>query len=116
MIGTASRHQLAEQIMPGHTITSDLTAEQTWNITKLGYMPMKLVLGTSVYSLGFVGGITSMLKGLVHGEINSLTQMIYGAREKSIATLKQQATDINADDVLGIKTYKYQLGGNWNCG
>ena len=83
-----------------------------WNIAKLGYMPMQLVLGTSVYSLGVVGGLKSAIKEMVHGEVNALTQMIYGARENSIAKLQQQATAVSADDVLGIKTYVYQLGGD----
>jgi uncharacterized protein YbjQ (UPF0145 family) len=112
MIGTASQYPLANEARPGGVITSDLTAEETWNITKMGYMPLELVLGTSVYSLGVVGGFSSALKGMVHGEINALTQMIYGAREESIGKLQKQAAAVNADDVLGIKTYIYQLGGD----
>ncbi|GAC1392616.1 MAG: hypothetical protein NVSMB46_08970 [Candidatus Saccharimonadales bacterium] len=112
MIGTASNHPLASNVLPGKVITSDLTAEETWNITKLGYMPLQLVLGTSVYSLGVIGGLKSALQGMVHGEISSLTDMIYGAREKSISKLQSQAEAIGAEDVLGIKTYIYQLGGD----
>ncbi|MGH7195456.1 MAG: heavy metal-binding domain-containing protein [Candidatus Saccharimonadales bacterium] len=113
MIGTAAEHQLAGQVLPdGGVITSDLTAEETWNIAKMGYMPQELVLGTSVYSLGAIGGLTSSLKSMVHGEIDSLTQMIYGARENSIGKLQAQASQIGADDVLGIRTYIYDLGGD----
>jgi uncharacterized protein YbjQ (UPF0145 family) len=112
MIGTASQHPLASAVLPNGIITSDLTAEETWNIAKLGYMPMQLVLGTSVYSLGVAGGIKSAFKEMVHGEVGALTQMIYGARENSIAKLQQQASSVKADDVLGIKTYVYQLGGD----
>ena len=112
MIGTASQHPLVSSIMPGSVVTSDLTAEETWNIAKLGYMPIQLVLGTSVYSLGVVGGLKSAVREMVHGEVSALTQMIYGARENSIAKLQQQATVVSADDVLGIRTYVYQLGGD----
>jgi uncharacterized protein YbjQ (UPF0145 family) len=112
MIGTASQHPLISSVMPNGIVTSDLTAEETWNIAKLGYMPMQLVLGTSVYSLGVVGGLKSALKEMVHGEVSALTQMIYGARENSIAKLQNQASAVNADDVLGVKTYVYQLGGD----
>ena len=90
--------------------TSDLTAEETWNIAKLGYAPLKLVLGTSVYSLGVAGGIKAMFRNLVRGEIKSLTEMIYGAREESLKRVQTQAEEIGADDVLGIKTYIYNLG------
>ncbi|HET8991512.1 MAG TPA: heavy metal-binding domain-containing protein [Candidatus Saccharimonadales bacterium] len=112
MIGTASYNEqivdLATSV--GGVTTSDMTAEETWNIAKMGYAPMKLVLGTSVYSLGFLGGIKAGLKNLVKGEISELTNMIYGAREESLARLKAQAEEIGADDILGIKTYIYDLG------
>lgn len=112
MIGTACRHPLIDQVMPGKIITSDLTAEETWNIARIGYLPLELVLGTSVYSLGVVGGLKSALQEIRHGEVTSLTEMIYGAREQSIAKLKTQAAAVSADDVLGVKTYIYQLGGD----
>jgi uncharacterized protein YbjQ (UPF0145 family) len=112
MIGTASYNEQVAAIagsVNGVT-TSDMTAEETWNVAKLGYAPLKLVLGTSVYSLGFVGGVKSTLRNLVKGEINTLTQLIYGAREQSLKKVQEQAEAIGADDVIGIKTYIYDLG------
>lgn len=112
MIGTASHNPAMDQhaASVGGVTTSDLTAEETWNIAKLGYAPLKLVLGTSVYSLGFSGGVMASLRNLVKGEIKEMTQMIYGAREESLKKVQQQAEAIGADDVLGIKTYIYNLG------
>ncbi len=114
MIGTASTNpqvaEIAESV--GGVITSDLTAEEMWNITRLGYVPLKLILGTSVYSIGVAGGFKAALRGYFKGEINTLTQMIYGAREESLKKVQQQAQEVGADDVLGIKTYIYQLGGD----
>jgi uncharacterized protein YbjQ (UPF0145 family) len=112
MIGTASHNTELDNIasVVDGVITSDLTAEETWNIAKMGYVPMKLILGTSVYSLGFAGGIKSTLRNLVKGEIKEMTDLIYGAREQSLKKVKAQAEEIGADDVLGIKTYVYNLG------
>lgn len=112
MIGTASYNEsIAEAAAScGGVITSDLTAEETWNITKLGYAPLKLVLGTSVYSLGVMGGIRASISNLMKGEIKGMTEMIYGAREESLKRVQTQAEEIGADDVLGIKTYIYNLG------
>jgi uncharacterized protein YbjQ (UPF0145 family) len=112
MVGTASYNPQVAAIagLVNGVTTSDMTAEETWNVAKLGYAPLKLVLGTSVYSLGFIGGVKSTLKNLVKGEIGELTQLIYGAREQSIKKLQVQAEEIGADDVLGIKTYIYNLG------
>ena len=112
MIGTASYNPQIDSITPAvnGVVTSDMTAEEMWNITKMGYAPLKLVLGTSVYSLGFAGGVRAGLRNFVKGEVKVLSELIYGAREQSLNNVKQQAAEIGADDVLGIKTYIYDLG------
>lgn len=111
MIGTASRHEALGAQFDRDPITSDLTNEEMWNIIRMGYMPLKLVLGVSVYSLGLVGGIASLFKGLVRGEISELTNLIYEAREKAIDKIKAEAAALGADDVMGVQTTVYQLGG-----
>lgn len=110
MIGTASNHPALTIAWCQSPITSDLTNQEMWNLINLGYMPLKLVLGVSVYSLGFVGGITSAFKSFVRGEINELTTLIYEAREQAIAHITRDARNSGADLVVGIKTYVYQLG------
>lgn len=110
MIGTASHHPALSDIFNQNPITSDLTNEEMWNLIYMGYMPVELVLGVSVYSLGLVGGITSAFKSLARGEINELTTLIYQARENAISKIKADAKKCNADSVVGIKTYVYKLG------
>lgn len=110
MIGTASRITQSTFSPSEEIITSDMTNVEMWNMASLGYAPMRLLLGTSVYSLGFVGGVTSTLKSFVRGEINELTQLVYGARENAIAIINDEAKTLGADDVVGVKTYVYQLG------
>ena len=36
--------------------------------------------------------------------------MIYDAREESLGIIQREAQEIGADDVVGVKTYVYQLG------
>ncbi len=112
MIGTASYNESVNNIAStvGGVVTSDLTAEEMWNVTKMGYAPLKLVLGTSVYSLGLAGGIKASFRNMVKGEVKVLSELIYGAREQSLKKVQQQAAEIGADDVLGIKTYIYNVG------
>jgi uncharacterized protein YbjQ (UPF0145 family) len=101
--------------VPGHSaqepVTSDLTCEEMWNLASLGLMPLKLVLGTAVYSLGLVGGVMAMFKGLARGEISELTTLIYDAREHAIGLIRDEANAIGADDVVGITTHVHELGG-----
>lgn len=111
MIGTASHHPSLPAQFSENPITSDLTNEEMWNLVSMGYMPLRLVLGVSVYSLGLVGGITSALKSFVRGEISELTTLIYEARQNAVARIAADAQAVGADDVVGIRTYVYQLGG-----
>ncbi len=111
MIGTASHHPALPPQYSTSPVTSDLTNEEMWNMVNMGYVPIQLVLGVSVYSLGLVGGITAAFKSLGRGEITELTTLIYEARENAIARIAQDAQACGADDVVGIKTNVYQLGG-----
>jgi uncharacterized protein YbjQ (UPF0145 family) len=111
MIGTAAHHPALPTTTSIEPVTSDLTAEETWNLAALGYMPQKLVLGTAVYSLGLVGGLKAMFKSFTRGEISDLTSLIYEAREHAIGLIKKEAADIGADDVVGVRTHIHDMGG-----
>lgn len=110
MIGTASRHAGLPEECRESPITSDLTCEEMWNVIHMGYMPVQLVLGVSVYSLGFVGGIVAGFKSLVRGEIEEMSTLLYEARDNAIRRIRADAELCGADDVVGIKTYVYSLG------
>jgi uncharacterized protein YbjQ (UPF0145 family) len=110
MIGTASNHP-ALNAYSNDPVTSDLTNEELWNLVNIGYLPIKLVMGVSVYSLGLASGVTSSLKSLVGGEVQSLTELLYEAREKALERIAIDAEKCNADEVVGIKTRVYDLGG-----
>jgi uncharacterized protein YbjQ (UPF0145 family) len=110
MMGTASHHPLVQADNVGAVASSDLTNEEMWNLVSMGYMPLKLVLGTAVYSLGIVGGLKAALKSFSRGEINELTTLIYDAREHAIGLIADEANAIGADDVVGIKTHVHEHG------
>ena len=107
MIGTASHNPA---LPSDGVVTSDMTPQEMWNLNKMGYAPLKLLIGTSVYSLGLVGGVTSFFKSFTKGEIPELSKLIYEARENALAILNKEADSIGADEVVGVKTYIYQLG------
>ena len=62
MMGTAAHNPALDARHRQEPVTSDLTCEEMWNLTNMGYMPLKLVLGTAVYSLGVLGGLKAMFK------------------------------------------------------
>jgi len=110
MMGTASNHTLLSEYVDD-PITSDLTNQELWNIVNIGYMPIRLVMGVSVYSLGLTSGIGSALKSFVGGEVHTLTDLLYEAREKALERIQTDAQRCNADKVVGVKTRIYDLGG-----
>ena len=111
MVGTASYNPKITNYIPSDGVTtSGLTAVETWNLARIGYTPIKLLIGTSVYSLGLLGGIKAAFGNLVKGEINTLTTLIYEAREEALRILEEQAEEAGADDVLGITTHIYDIG------
>lgn len=110
MIGTASNHP-ALSAYGNDPVTCDLTNEELWNLVNLGYLPIKLVMGVSVYSLGLTSGIVSGLKSLIGGNMESLSDLLYEAREKALERIEIDAEKCNADEVVGVKTRVYDLGG-----
>ncbi len=110
MMGTASYNPVLPPEAKEHPVSSDLTNEEMWNLASLGFMPLKLVMGTAVYSLGFVGGLAAALKSFARGEISELTTLIYDARAHAIGLIANEAKAIGADDVVGIKTHIHEMG------
>ena len=81
MVGTASHNPVLGN--PERPVTSELTGEELWNLTTLGYQPLRLMLGTSVYALGFSGGLSTFFRSFLRGEIDAVTRLVYEARKRS---------------------------------
>jgi uncharacterized protein YbjQ (UPF0145 family) len=110
MAGTAAYHPQLPPEFQSAPVTSDLTGEELWGMTQLGYMPIKLLISTSVYSLGAIGGIKAAFRSFVKGEIGDLTTLIYDAREHVFDRMRREAAAVGAEEVVGIKTYIIELG------
>jgi uncharacterized protein YbjQ (UPF0145 family) len=87
-----------------------MTSQEMWNMVHIGYMPIRLVMGVSVYSLGLAGGIGAALKSVAGGEVGGLTEILYEAREKALERIEEDAEACGADEVVGVKTKVYDLG------
>jgi uncharacterized protein YbjQ (UPF0145 family) len=111
MVGTASHHDAFGD--PARPVTSELTGEELWNLARMGYGPLRLLLGTSVYSLGFAQGVGAFFKGLSRGEVDSVTQLIYEARSNCLHHIEAEAKAIGADAVIGIKVFIYDIGSSF---
>jgi uncharacterized protein YbjQ (UPF0145 family) len=111
MVGTASHHPGLGS--PARPVTSELTGEELWNLTKIGYAPLRLMLGTSVYALGVTGGIGAFFSSLSRGEVGAVTRLIYEARANCLEHIHKEAEEIGADGVIGTKLYVYEIGSSF---
>jgi uncharacterized protein YbjQ (UPF0145 family) len=110
MTGTAAHHpRLPARPAAEHVVTSELTGEELWNLARIGYAPVELVMATSVFSLGVVGGIGAMFSGLAKGEISELTTLVYHARENCIELLRKEAARLGAERVIGANLHIREL-------
>ncbi len=110
MMGTAATHP-ALSAYANDPVTSSLTNEEMWNLVHIGYLPISLVMGVSVYALGFTSGLLAAGKTIAGGEVSTLTELLYEAREKAFARAEKAADDCGADEIVGVKTYVYDMGG-----
>jgi uncharacterized protein YbjQ (UPF0145 family) len=109
MSGTAALNPALPGSAFANPVTSDMTGEELWAMTNLGYAPVKLLMSTSIYSLGFAGGFLAAFKSFTRGEINELTRLVHDAREVAIDRIKREADQLGAEDVVGVKTYIAEL-------
>jgi uncharacterized protein YbjQ (UPF0145 family) len=107
MVGTASHNPALGPL--ARPATSELTGEELWNLTQMGYAPVRLVLGTSVYALGFAGGLAALFSSLSRGEVDAVTQLVYEARENCLAHIRDEAKALQAEGVIGIKVFVYEI-------
>src|SRR5947207_2357238 len=73
--------------------------------------PANIVVGNSVQSLGFFGGISSGFKTLSGGEITNLTQLITEGRHAAIGRMEREASDKGAHGVTGVTSDLKTLSG-----
>lgn len=110
LTGTASHHaRFGDKVAPEKVVTSELTGSELWNLAKIGYAPLQLVMATSVYSLGVAAGIGSMFKAMSKGELPELTQLVYAARENCIDLLRQEAKALGAAQVIGNRLAIFEV-------
>lgn len=107
LLGTACDHAL---LSPSESIgTSSLSPIETWNLAKLGYQPLALVMKSAVYSMGLKGAASSF-KAFFRGENKEVAVLMKEVREKLLAGLEEEAAKLGADQVVAVKTQVYALG------
>ena len=91
-------------------LMSGLSGNEIYCLARKGWSPGNIVVGNSVHSLGLVRGITSGLKTLAGGEIDSVTQLIADGRHAAIGRLEHEAIEHQAHGLTGVVSELKPLG------
>jgi uncharacterized protein YbjQ (UPF0145 family) len=95
-----AKHRLS-QLRPGKAgslFTSDLTVNEFLLVREVGFRPLGLVLGSSIYHVGVQLGRWSK-----NQELTTLSQAMYSARELAMNRMEAEARELGADGIVGVR-------------
>jgi uncharacterized protein YbjQ (UPF0145 family) len=107
------RPQVQRQTLPQHAseriqrmrgpqgqrfFTSDLSVKEFLLVREAGFECAGFVMGSSIYHVGYQRGSYSQNQELV-----VLTQALYQARELAMARMEEEAHELGADGVIGVR-------------
>jgi uncharacterized protein YbjQ (UPF0145 family) len=78
--------------------TSDLSVNEFLLVKESGFEPLGLVLGSSIYHIGFQQAMWNQSQ-----EMGVLTQAMYHARELAMTRMEEEADQLGADGVVGVR-------------
>jgi uncharacterized protein YbjQ (UPF0145 family) len=78
--------------------TSDLSVNEFLLVKEAGFEPLGLVLGSSIYHIGFQQANWNQ-----NMEMQVLTQAMYHARELAMTRMEEEADQLGADGVVGVR-------------
>jgi uncharacterized protein YbjQ (UPF0145 family) len=78
--------------------TSDLSVNEFLLVKQSGFEPLGLVLGSSIYHIGFQQAGWNQSQ-----ELAVLTQAMYHARELAMTRMEEEADALGADGVVGVR-------------
>ncbi|HUY55166.1 MAG TPA: heavy metal-binding domain-containing protein [Candidatus Nanopelagicaceae bacterium] len=106
-----AEERIERQREAGATFTSDLSVDELAALRGIGYRPVALVMGSSLYRMGWIntgmgilGGRSSMSWGAVEPLENAaLTAALFEARSRAVHRLVLEASGLKAEGVVGVR-------------
>jgi len=78
--------------------TSDLSVNEFLLVKEVGFHPVGLVLGSSIFHIG-----NQWVNAKANCEMQQLTQALYLSRELAMARMEEEADSLAADGVVGVR-------------
>ncbi len=98
---------LRNQGNPKGVFTSDLSVNEYLLVREAGFEPIGMVMGSSVYHIG-----VQTARFGQNMELETLTQAMYHARELAMTRMEEEANELGADGVVGVRmdVNRYEWG------
>jgi uncharacterized protein YbjQ (UPF0145 family) len=77
--------------------TSDLSVSEFLLVRDVGFEPVGLVIGSSIYHLGFQAPRSG------NTELTTLSEAMYRARELAMTRMEEEADQLGADGIVGVR-------------
>jgi uncharacterized protein YbjQ (UPF0145 family) len=104
---THGKERLQRMRSQGAFFTSDLSVNEFLLVKQAGFDPLGLVVGSSIYHIGYQKSNWSQ-----NQEMEVLTQATYHARELAMTRMEEEADQLSADGVVGVRldVTRYEWG------
>jgi len=81
-----------------HFFTSDLSVNEFLLVKEVGFHPLGLVMGSSIFHIGY-----QQVRPGVSEELTTMTQALYHSRELAMARMDEEADELGADGVVAVR-------------
>src|SRR6478736_6522352 len=92
-------HPLSFASMP---IMTGLSGNEIFCLNLKGFAPGELVIGNSVFSMGFTGAIGAIGRGLMGGEVTEVTSIIHEGRIEAYDRMAREAEKHGGVGITGV--------------
>lgn len=86
-----------------HAVILPLPLYTTDSLCGHNYIELGIVSGSIVLSKNFISDAFAGIKSLVGGELKGYTEMLENARIEAINRMNQQAVELGADAIIGVR-------------
>ena len=94
------------------TVLTGLSGDEIYCLALKGLTPGELVIGNSVHSLGFLGGIGAGFQTVFGGEVQQITDIISEGRHEGQTRLESEAARHGAQAITGVTSELRTMQGN----